>query len=45
MGVVASASVGVDWEQDPDPDPALGDQQEEDRWKDLGLAGRLAHGY
>jgi hypothetical protein len=42
VGVVASGGV-QDWEQGPgpDPDPELG----EDRWKDLGLAGRLAHGH
>lgn len=46
-GVVASVSGGVDqdWEQGPGPDQDLGDQQEEDRWKDLGLAGRLVHGH
>ena len=42
VGVVASVSgEGQDWEGRPDLD--LGDQEEEDRWKDPGLAARLAH--
>jgi len=38
VDVVASVSVGADWEQGP------GDLQEEDRWV-LGLVVRLAHGH
>jgi len=39
VGVVASALGEQDWEQGQD------DQQEEVRWQDLGLAGRLTDDY